>query len=272
MWRDKPEAYGTFPDAVFEQQTKQPAAGSAAAAAVKAGGGIGTFDAASIPNPTKTAAFLSFAFSDFVFAATGTAFFFHLQLVFGESRAPPSITDSIYPILAAVGIAGRLLSGALIDRVGPRKVQVGALCASAVGQILVPTMSGPTAYLVPVLVGLSLSCGSNVRGTVHATYFGRENLGKVQTVATSVTVLGSAVGPFPFGLAKDNLETFDVAFYASSGVTVVAAVVLYFFGHPPGGGKEGNVKRVEMVEYVKVEEDDEEVAMESWLDEDDDSD
>jgi len=154
------------------------------------------------------------------------------------------------PILAVVGIIGRLLSGYLLDKLSARVVQSAALLAAALGFFLVPSMASTTAYMVPVLLGMSISTASNVRGCVHANMFGRENLGKIQTVASSVTVLGSALGPFPFGVVKDNAGNFDAAFIGSGFLCLVGVVAVLKWGHPPGEGAGGG--EAEMVKYERV--------------------
>ena len=66
-----------------------------------------------------------------------------------------------------------------------------------------------------------------------AAYFGRENLPRLQSFASSATVLGSALGPFPFGVIHDYYGRFDIAMYASSLLTLVAAFAVSKYGDNP---------------------------------------
>ena len=52
----------------------------------------------------------------------------------------------------------------------------------------------------------------NVASVVYANYFGRENLGEIQGRADAMGVLGSALGPLPFGYVRDVTGSFNSAF------------------------------------------------------------
>ena len=83
FWREKPEEYGTYPDGEFtkpETVREKPTTATAAP---------------TIKEPTRTPAFMVYAFSDLIFAATGTAFFFHLKGVYADSNAPEAVTNAV---------------------------------------------------------------------------------------------------------------------------------------------------------------------------------
>ncbi len=176
--------------------------------------------------------FWAFALSDMIVAATGTAFWFHLRSAFGEAGVGQVIINTIYPLLAVVSVAGRLLSGWFIDRAGCRRVMVVGLVLHAMGLALVPSMheSDGIAFAVALLVGVSGSFTANVRSVAYASLFGRKYLGQVQTVASSLTVLGSAVGPFPFGVARDNSGSWESPFVVGSLFPLVGAVAVAVWG------------------------------------------
>lgn len=66
----------------------------------------------------------------------------------------------------------------------------------------------------------------NVASVAYANYFGRAHIGGITGIATSALVVGSAVGPFPFGLVRDLQGGFAAAFVASGGISLVLAVVV----------------------------------------------
>ena len=57
----------------------------------------------------------------------------------------------------------------------------------------------------------------SVGNVVYANFFERARLGNIQGVGKALVVLGSALGPFPFGLCRDLSGSFD-AFDASAGL------------------------------------------------------
>ena len=195
----------------------------------------------------RSPTFWAFAFSDMIVAGTGTAFWFHLRSAFGEAGVGEVIINTIYPLLAVVSVGGRLLSGWFIDRAGCRRVMVVGLLLHAMGLALVPSMhlSDGIAFAVALLVGVSGSFTSNVRSTAYASLFGRKYLGQVQTVASSLTVFGSAIGPFPFGVARDNSGSWEAPFAAGSLFPLLGAVAVALWGNlkdtrRPATGRSGS--------------------------------
>ena len=197
-------------------------------------------------------AFWVFVLSDLIIAGTATAFFFHLRGAFNESGVSDTMLQSIYPTLAVVSVAGRLFSGWLIDKIGQRHVMWMGLLMQSGGLALVSIMkTDALAYIVALLIGASGSFCSNVRATVYAEMYGRKHLGSVQSIASSLTVFGSAIGPFPFGVARDTTGSYTGVFAMASLFPLTAAVVVFFFGYR---SEKPNTRSG----FSMVEEDDEE--------------
>ena len=179
----------------------------------------------------RSRAFYVFAVADLIIAGTGTAFWFHLRSAFKESGVSDAVLSTIYPTLAVVSVVGRLFSGWLIDRISQRHVMWIGLVMQSLGLALVPVMTTDVlAYAVALLIGASGSFCSNVRATVYAEYYGRKHLGSVQSVASSLTVFGSAIGPFPFGVARDQTGSYALPFGVASLFPLVAAFAVFFLG------------------------------------------
>ncbi|GMI34941.1 hypothetical protein TrCOL_g5042 [Triparma columacea] len=250
IWRSgSPETYGVLPDGKVskglglkrkDSNLPPPIPPDSAPAAPK------------LTNPT----FLTFVLSDLVIALNGTAFYFNLQqVVLDNPNIPNSARTYIYPGMALIGIVSRVISGFMIDKLNHRFVFLTALISSTLSLLLLPTMTIKTAFLALPLMGYSMSASGNVRSTVHAEYFGLTNLPNLQSVASSATVLGSAMGPFPYGVVHDYTGRFDGAMYVGAAVTCVAAAAVWRFGEKPGGAGGG---RYEMVGREGEDYDDEE--------------
>mmetsp|Transcript_46657 Transcript_46657/g.73040 ORF Transcript_46657/g.73040 Transcript_46657/m.73040 type:complete len:374 (+) Transcript_46657:66-1187(+) len=239
FFRDKPEKYGLLPDA---RKPKQQNMAGEVELATPAGDQVDEKTENTeeelqddsdwtAPEVFRSVAFWVFSLSDLIIAATGTAFFFHLRSVFKESGVSSAIEQSIYPTLAFVSIGGNLFSGWLIDRITQRHVMWIGLAMHAAGLAMVSLMTTDAlSYVVAFLIGASGSFCSNVRSTVFATLYGRTHLGKVQSLASSMTVFGSAIGPFPFGVIRDLTGSFSLAFTGASLFPLVAAIVVFLFG------------------------------------------
>ena len=249
FYRGKPEHYGVLPDAKYVAMgtnTPDEGVGAVGLELVEISKQAEKEDTRPLAAPVhcdpvdetnwtarqvfRSPTFWIFVLSDLIIAGTATAFFFHLRGAFNESGVSDSMLQSIYPTLAVVSVAGRLFSGWLIDKIGQRHVMWMGLLMQSGGLALVSIMkTDALAYIVALLIGASGSFCSNVRATVYAEMYGRKHLGSVQSVASSLTVFGSAIGPFPFGVARDTAGSFRSVFAMASLFPLTAAVVVFFF-------------------------------------------
>jgi MFS family permease len=155
----------------------------------------------------------------------------------GATVPPPPIMASVYSVIAFASIAARIFSGFLIDRVAPRIVLALALLLQAAALAFVPLVRTTGAILVVCTVqGISQAIFSSVGNVVYAAFFGRTHLGSISGAGKSLVVLGSALGPFPFGLARDLTGSFDVAFEASALLSIIFMVLALRYGRAPSKG------------------------------------
>jgi len=239
FFRGKPEQYGLLPDA--KQSTADDDSANKNMAEVTCKENVEDWTAEEV---FRSRAFYVFACSDLIIAGTGTAFYFHLRSVFEESGFSKATVSTLYPMLAVVSVVGRLFSGWLIDATSQRHVLSIGLVLHSMGLAMVPVMMTPNIidphnifnsknilpYAVALLIGSSGSFCSNVRATVYAEYYGRKQLGAVQSLASSLTVFGSAIGPFPFGIARDLTGSFALPFGVAAVFPLMAAVAVFVFG------------------------------------------
>ena len=203
----------------------------------------------------RTPAFWSTSLGSLSIALTGTAFWFHLSTVIsdrlgdesivplnvtanatscGASAPPPEIMASVYTVLAFSSVIARIVSGYVIDRIAPRFVLAFSLAQQAVALFLMPRVGTAGAILVVCTIqGSSQAVFSSVGNVVYANFFGRAHLGSIQGVGKALVVLGSALGPFPFGLCRDVSGSFDAAFDASAGLSLFFMVVALRYGVAP---------------------------------------
>ena len=130
---------------------------------------------------------------------------------------------------------GRILVGFLIDRVPSRICMMLGLLLQVVAFLLIPAIRSfsPVLYLVAFAQALSGSFMMTVTGVVYANYFGRKHLASIQSIGTALVVLGSALGPFPFGYCKDTFGSFIPAFLVSTIFPIFCCMAVYFRGHNP---------------------------------------
>jgi sugar phosphate permease len=137
-------------------------------------------------------------------------------------RAAPEIMTQIYTVLAISSTISRVGGGFLADRVAPRLLLASALLLQALSLALVLVSNSiGMVLLVCTSQGVSQALMGSVSGVVYANFYGRANLGAIGGVAKSMVVLGSALGPFPFGAVRDMTGSFDPALLASVVLSLV---------------------------------------------------
>ena len=187
--------------------------------------------------------FWVFGCADFITAATNTAFFFHLhRSMRDDMKFPDATVAAIYPIMAVVGITGRLLAGHLVDRYGCRLILIEGLVFMSFGFLFLPFTSSSTVFLAVIVLGLGGSQTHTTRSVVYATYFGRTSLPTIQPIATSLTVAGSAFGPFPFGLVHDKTGSFKWAFIGAALLQFFVALLVWVYGRRRSEGSDNSVQ------------------------------
>lgn len=182
----------------------------------------------------KTMRFWSNTTSVAVIAATATAFWFHLKSVMVDYSIDSGLVHVIYPILAVSGFIGRIWSGRLIDTFEENGylVLVIGLLLQVVAMVLIPTMAIHEGFLVLICIlqGFASSFVQNTSSVVFANFFGRAHLAEIQGRVDAFGVLGSAIGPFPFGFVRDLTGSFNSAFMVGAIFPLCCAILVYYEG------------------------------------------
>jgi hypothetical protein len=92
--------------------------------------------------------------------------------------------------------------------------------------------SVPLALLYGVLMGINGGLSQTIGGVVWAAYFGRRHLGAIAGLASTVSVIGSALGPLPLGLARDLLGSYNIALLIEALLPMALAVANFVVGRP----------------------------------------
>ena len=246
-YRDRPETYGLQPDG-----EQPPAEGMSDKEDEDENitddtNALQTTEDWTTGEALRTGAFWVFACARLSSALTGTAFWFHLKEVLSDAGLSENVQTSMYPFLAFSAVVGRFVSGYIADRVEARWILLGALCMSSVSLFLVPWMGYHSAshpggggnalvFVVGILQTISSSFGATAGSVVYANNFGRKHLGTIQTFASSCGVLGSALGPFPWGVVRDMTGSYTLAFRLGAILPLVCACGVFLKGRRPVKG------------------------------------
>lgn len=209
--RNRPEDFGLLPD------------GKAAVLAV--GTERGGEENWRLGEAMRTPIFWVFTLARMMAGSWGTALVFHQISLFEGLGYTAETAAATYGQIALMTAGFTLLSGWLVDRLRPGHliaIQMLSLI-SATGLALVMRESG-LLFLYTVSFGVFMGVGSVFDGTVWVNLFGRRHQGAIRGFVATAGVMGTAIGPFVFGLSYDYLGSYDVALW--SGVALSAAALV----------------------------------------------
>lgn len=89
-----------------------------------------------------------------------------------------------------------------------------------------------TALVFIFFYGLAVAIQSLTTNVIWPNYFGRKHLGSIRGAATVFMVIGSALGPLPFGIVYDNTGTYRIAIIGMLIFTAIALLLSTLITHP----------------------------------------
>ena len=137
-------------------------------------------------------------------------------------------------MMGAVGlstIAGRLLTGYLLDRIFAPYVAAAVFLIAAGGLVL---LANPVAPLLGV-IGLGFATGTeiNLIGYMVSRYFGLKRFGQLYGYLFGAFTIGSGLGPLLMGFTYGRSHNYDAAFVGFEIVLVLASALILFVGRYP---------------------------------------
>ncbi|MBX0359688.1 MFS transporter [Halobacillus sp. Nhm2S1] len=153
-----------------------------------------------------TRAFWFILFCVIVPALVNTAITFHMVSIMDLRGLDTGVAAMVLTLMAVVGFPVTFVSGYLVDRFKVHYI----LAITFFGHIftlviLLFTNSWWMAVAFGIFWGFVNGFERIVLNIVWPNYFGREHLGSIKGLAQTVMVVGSALGPLPFGLFFDWL-------------------------------------------------------------------
>jgi len=159
-------------------------------------------------------------------ALINTAITFHLISIFEQQGLSASMAALVLSLMAIIGFLITFIAGRIIDTVKINYVLAGIFVTELIFMTLLQLTTTPfLAILFGVIWGVSNGFERIALNYVWPYYFGRVALGSISGIATSVMVLGSAVGPLPFGLAFDILGNYTQVIWWSMLFPVIGIIV-----------------------------------------------
>ena len=163
-----------------------------------------------------------------------TGLIFHLFSIFKDSGLSATVAASVFlPMAAATGIM-HLGGGVLADRVPIRVILTISLLLQALTLIMAPFLhSVELALGFGLILGIRTGLGMVVSNVIWAKFYGRLHLGSITGVTTTIMVASSALGPMPFGVARDLMGSYTVVLIAFAGLPLILAIAAFLHCKPP---------------------------------------
>ncbi len=142
----------------------------------------------------------------------------------GVSAASAAITLSVF---GASAIAGRLLTGFLLDRVSAPVISCAVLAIASAGVVLEAYANTPaTGWAGALLMGAGSGSEADVVPYMIATYFERRRFSTLYGLTWTAYAIGGAIGPVLLGHAYDRSGTYATAAVLALGVPCAVAAAM----------------------------------------------
>lgn len=181
----------------------------------------------------KTRTFWLLLFCVVVPALVNTGMTFHLVSIFSIQSLAPETAATVLSLMAIIGFPVTFLAGYLLDKI---RVQwmLAFVFAGEIASIFLlkeaDIFSG--AILFAVVWGFMLGIERVTLSVIWPNYFGRQYLGSITGISMAFMVVGSALGPLPFGLFYDFFGGYKEVLWAIM-IFPLLGIVAALLANPP---------------------------------------
>jgi nitrate/nitrite transporter NarK len=138
---------------------------------------------------------------------------FHFYNIMGLRSISNETAAMIIGLIALPAFIISFIAKPIIDKQPVKRILSTTTAMMMVSMfILIFFISGVTHGVLMILFyGLAIAIQSVTLNVLWPNYFGRKNLGSIRGAATVFMVLGSALGPLPFGISYDLTGDYNIA-------------------------------------------------------------
>ncbi len=194
--RNKPEDIGTLPDGqIVMQENKE-----------ELDNGKASFSEYpwTVKEAMKTRTFWLMLFCMVIPSMINTGITFHMVSIIKTKGFTSTFAALILSITAMIQFPITFVAGHLVDKWKVHFIKAGNFCILLIAMIMVLfSNSNKLLIIYAVLHGIFAAIDSVSTGVLWPNYYGRKHLGSIRGITMTAMVIGSALGPLPFGYAYD---------------------------------------------------------------------
>jgi MFS family permease len=158
----------------------------------------------------KTKAFWFMLFSAAVPAMINTGFTFHMVSIMSQKMYGIAFAALVLSVTAIAQFPFTFIAGWLLDRLPVHLIRAFNFLVLLGAMILLLWAQTPTALILYAIVhGIFVAFDSVSNGVLWPNYFGLKHLGSIRSIAMMAMVIGSSLGPLPFGVAYDYFGSYQ---------------------------------------------------------------
>ena len=182
----------------------------------------------------RSLAFWQIAASFVIAAMAVSTLIVHLQPILIDTGVSSRQAAAAFLIVGPAQIAGRLLSGVLLDRIAPHIVASLGLILPAIAYAMLSLLeqSTGTAYASALLVGLAAGAEADMLAFVVSRYFPKRVFGAVYSLLLGIYAVGFGVAPTAAGAVFDAVSSYQTVFMALFVATTLGAILILSLGRP----------------------------------------
>ncbi len=221
FFRNRPEQFGLLPDGMLVKEDDRHKSEEPLE------------DNWTLAEARRTSAFWIVAGSASTISMLTTGLIFHLVGIFGDQGLDPNAAASVFIPLSITMAIVNLGGGMLVDRVSVRLLLIISLVCQALALFLALQLrSYGLIIFYGIVMGATTGFYRVIMSVVWANYFGRLHLGSIMGLAQTFAIAGSALGPMPFGIARDLLGNYEAVLLWSALIPLTFCIANIFVGRP----------------------------------------
>lgn len=189
----------------------------------------------SIPEAWRSSALWRIAISTLIIMVVSIALVVHQIPILQSIGVDRSVAAAWASIAGLCGVAGKLVTGWLLDRYAARWVGGLTLGATTMTFVLLLMPDRSMAMIVAAMLINGYAAGTKLQITGYLTsaYGGMKNFGLVFGSMASLIALGSGFGPLMAGFLYDHYGNYDVYLWIGIVGTLISSFLIFGLGPYP---------------------------------------